>query len=107
MLSGQRILFYEPAGHHCAEIKSRIGLLAVDKQKIARKDEHLICLAVSSNGLVISSEISCRNVFLELGRLYPPVSSIYWVSPLTCEVLSNWLLSPGAVLPEWQLMDRR
>jgi hypothetical protein len=104
MLSRQLILFYEPSRHHKAEIDRWMMCLEHDKQKIARKDEHLISLAVSSNSLVISSEIACRDIFIELGRMYPPVSAVYWVSPLTCPGLVAWLGTPNAVPIDWQLV---
>lgn len=105
MISREQILFYEPSAHHTAEIDQHMLRLAAHKQRIAAKDKHVICLAVSANALVISSEVACRVVFVELGRLYPPISAVNWVSPLTCANLITWLTSPTVIPLEWQLVS--
>ncbi len=103
MMSKGQILFYLPARHHEHEIGVAIQGLPNHQRAVALKDAHVISLAVAANALVVSCEVACRTAFVSLGRIYPPVASVYWVSPLTSEELVDWLRAPGQVPLGWLL----
>ena len=55
--------------------------LTEDKKVVARKDAHLIALALRFPGPICSFEVRARHVFQELAAEYKQLNKIEWIDP--------------------------
>ena len=105
-MQGQRKWHYVPLGpdEHLREDISAAA--STDRQRtIMLEDAHLVEAARATDGIIISSERSSRQLLNAAAANVPPLQEVAWVNPLdyTVDEMSDWLEAGAMADPEMRL----
>jgi hypothetical protein len=101
--SSARLIHVSPPFHAEEVIRTAVAKIDQSNRICALKDIHLVLIASSFHGLIVSNELRSRSVFHSLVRFCDCLAEIFWVSCESGGRLARICDVSSKVPPRWSL----
>lgn len=106
MIARKKFLLISPKSVVSVDIES--SDIDEDRKTIARKDAHVVDIAINSSNLILSNDTAARNVFCSLALQTTSLSQLNWIIPRhDANLFEKIVLNRDYMHPTWLISAKK